>query len=180
MTRDALPNDPEAGFSLVELLVALAITSFLVIAVGGLIRLSADARGRIEEAGRVEAALLDLRAISEALAGPKGPSIIRFDDSGFDLFAPPAQPSNGATMTARLAGTSGAMSIVLDELASHRRSSVQLGAFETASLEYLDASGPDYVWQSAAAAGRSPAGVRLALSRGARVWRVLLWIGPDQ
>lgn len=75
----------DAGFSMVELLVATAITSFVALAAGGLLALGSQARDRVDASLDIQASLVDLVSLASLAAREVAVSIDQAGASGFTL-----------------------------------------------------------------------------------------------
>lgn len=158
----------DAGFGLVELLVALAICSLIVLGIGGLLTFVGQLRDRSESTTAVQRALLDLMAVASALSEPSGAGLVSVTPSGFTLHVPPATPL--ATVTLR----EGRLEVQYSR--TENAISVDLSAFETASLEYLAISSQAADWRATLELPESPRAVRLHLTKRLWRWPLLLWI----
>jgi prepilin-type N-terminal cleavage/methylation domain-containing protein len=161
----------EAGFGMVELLVALAICAVLVMGAGSLISLGHQLRDRAEMAEQVQQAILDLRALGSVLGGGTWVGLGDVRPRTFGLC------HSGLGEGARLIGTFS----LLSDRASYRTASAvseaDLSVFDTSSLEYLVSTPTQQDWRPAdALAGMRPVAARLLLSLGTRKWRTLLWM----
>lgn len=161
----------DAGFGMVELLVALAICSVLAMGAGGLVSLGLQLRDRAESTGQVQQALLDLRALSSEFGGGTWVGLGDVGDNGFRLCR------SGPGQDAKMIGTFS----LLSDRASYRTASATTEAvisiFKTNTLEYLVATPTEQDWRPAGAlAGTRPIAARLLLGLGVRSWRMLLWM----
>lgn len=160
----------DAGFSLVELLVAIAITSMVVLAIGGLLTLGVRVKDRGDEAMTVQIALMDVEALAGLADGEVGFALAKPTDDGFEL-----ERRDGLTWSMALAGEA------VELRRGERISRALLSAFERVSLEYLAVTGKAGAWVEARRIGATTASiaVRLRLQRGERVWRPLMWIADS-
>jgi hypothetical protein len=162
----------EDGFSIVELLVAIAITSFVMLAVGGLLTLGLRVKERVDENAAVQATLIDLQGLAALAASEVGFAMSAVSERGFELLKP------------RAAGPPIAWSVELHgaeiELQRERlKSRVNLAIFESAELEYLAPATGHAEWLPAKSVMSQALAVRLRLKRDRHVWRPLLWIGSS-
>lgn len=163
----------DAGFSIVELLVAIAITSLVVLAIGGLLTLGLKVRERADENMNIEAALVDLHALATLAGSEVGMSLRAAGDEGFEL-------ERGETLRWMVALDEGPDAPAIELRRGERASLVELSGFEAVSLEYLVPMGAMADWVTPArTGGQPPLAARLRLSSGDRVWRPLVWIASD-
>ncbi|MBI4924136.1 MAG: prepilin-type N-terminal cleavage/methylation domain-containing protein [Devosia nanyangense] len=166
----------DAGFSILEVLVALAIASLVTMAIGGLFVLASTVHGRVDEAERVETALLDVQGLLRIASDAVDLMIARPAADGFALVdANPgagASPGNDQNLSLRSKRA---------ELARpDSAAAADLSIFEKASLEYLTVAAEGAVWKSAETlGGGKPVAVRFRLQLHARVWRPLIWIASS-
>jgi len=161
----------EAGFGMVELLVALAICAVLAMGAGSLIGLGLKLRDRVELTGEVQQALLDIRAVASALAGGTWVGLGDVADERFRLCR--SVPNQQAT----LLGTFNSSPGVAGYDTAFASIAADIGVFETQRLEYLTVTPAGQFWRPAhGLAGEPPVAARLNLGLGARTWRVLLWM----
>lgn len=161
----------EAGFGMVELLVALAICAMLAMGAGSLISLGLKLRDRVELTADVQQALLDLRAVSSEFGG--GSWVGLGDAAGDGFLLCRSGPGSDATHV-------GAFSLTADSAryeTEFARSAADISVFATHALEYLVVAPDGQDWRAAGElANARPLAVRLRLSLGARTWRMLLWM----
>lgn len=161
----------DAGFGMVELLVALAICAALAVGAGGLISLGLKLRDRVELTTDVQRALLDLKAVGSELAGGAWVGLGEAEAADFTLCR------NAPGFAPALAGTFSLTDRGVSYRTASASSSADIGVFEARSLEYLVATADEQEWRAAGQlAGARPLAARLKLSLGARTWRVLLWM----
>jgi hypothetical protein len=165
------------GFSIAELLVALAITSFIALAIGGLLTAGLRANEHVDENAAIQSALVDLQGLAALAASEVGFALSEVGERGFALvrqrsMEPPV------TWTVGLRSEHGETAIELWR--EKRRSAASLAAFDAASLEYLTQDmGGDPSWVAASRGLRTALAVRLKLERGRRVWRPLVWMAAS-
>lgn len=172
----------EAGFSLVEVLVALVVASMLALAVGGLIGFAIDLEDRSERSDKTIAAILDLEALRSAIleaAGPsKGVAIDEARRSGFKLIAErdrqniPMMIEILAAADARPAAINLTFGMADDATAS----TVDLSQFDTAMIDYLVSSAEILSWTGGDSVGDVALAARLLVTQGTRQWAVPLWV----
>ncbi len=171
---DAPFSSADAGFSLLELLVALAIAALVAMVIGGLFVVTATLRGRVAETARIEAALVDLQGLTQVMSSDLGLHLERASPAGFDL-APATADAAATTVGFRLIGA--AASSVAQLTRKTLVAAASLSTFEDVGLEYLvskPAGGAD--WERQPDSTVAPVGARLLLKLHDRVWRPLLWI----
>jgi len=165
----------EAGFGMVELLVALAICAVLAMGAGSLIGLGLKLRDRVELTTEVQQALLDLRAVSSAFGGGAWVGLGDRGDESFQL----CRGGSGLDLT-----FVGAFALSADHASystAFASSTADISVFETQALEYLVVTPTEQRWRSAdELAGARPVAARLTLGLGARTWRMLLWIAQPR
>lgn len=161
----------DAGFGMVELLVALAICAVLAMGAGSLITLGLKLRDRVELTTEVQEALLDLRAVSSAFAGGTWVALGKTEGDTFQLCR---------SLPGQAAGLLGTFSLQ-SESAEYRTASASsmadISAFEARALEYLVVDAARQDWRAAdELGGARPAAARLRLELGSRRWTMLLWM----
>jgi prepilin-type N-terminal cleavage/methylation domain-containing protein len=167
----------DGGFSMVELLVALAISSLIVVGIGGLFAYSGELRSRSEQTTRIQAALIDLRSVASVLRGLPQTVVEGRVPAGFELLH---QPGQGTTEADR----SSAARVYLQDTAffiqyqvSGQISSVDLSPFDRAAIEYLVRPAQSPAWVSADQIGsQAILGVRLSLYERHRHWPLAIWM----
>jgi hypothetical protein len=167
----------DAGFGILEVLVALAIASLVTMAIGGLLVLASTVHGRVDEAERVETALLDVQGLLRIATDSVGLMIVRPAADGFALVdASPVAGSSPADDQNLLLRSKDASKRV--ELARNgSAAAADLSIFEKASLEYLTVAAEGAVWKPAATiGGGKPVAARFRLQLHARVWRPVIWL----
>lgn len=170
-------NSPgaDAGFSLLEILVALAIASLVAMAIGGLFALTGTLRARVSETAQLEAALVDVQGLAQVLSREVGLRLADPAADGFELARPDPIASDHAVPLAQLRLPENGRVEVTD---ATRVATAELVSFESAALEYLvRAPSGGMTWQTNGAGNNAaPVAVRLRLALRDRVWRPLLWI----
>ena len=165
------------GFSIVELLVAIAITSFVVLAIGGLLTLGLRVKERVDENGAVQSALIDLQGLAALAASEVGFVANTIGERSFTLVKESAARSPVAWSVALHSAVDGAD---IELKRERRTSAVSLTAFDTTELEYLALVAGRYSWNTAKGGIRSALGIRLKLQQDNRVWRPLIWIASSR
>ncbi len=164
---------PDAGFSLIEVLVALVIASFVVMAIGGLYVLTGTLRSRATEAAQVEDTLVDLQGLQSALGDDVALTIDAPRPDGFTLA--PSTTRTGRPLQLRLT----AAPLRIDLTSTSRTSGVDLSPFAEAAIEYLVRGADGRAnWGAGPVTSGQPLAARLRLALHGRVWRPLLWIVP--
>jgi prepilin-type N-terminal cleavage/methylation domain-containing protein len=170
MTPASAPSD--AGFALVEMLVALAIAALVSMAIGGLFVAVSSVRDRIAEAEEVQRALLDVEAVGQRVSQRMDVAMINPSVSGFDLSQKDGDAVDHVVLDLRQRRS---MRFVVGE----RQLTADLAQFTDVKLEYLLRVGAQLLWKQAnALAGQSPLAARLRLGLKGRVWRPLVWAAP--
>ncbi len=171
----ASPTRPDAGFTIIELLVAVAIASLVVIGIGALFAITGQLRDRAADSTAVQAALVDLQALATLADSEVGLSIATPSEAGFALA--PLQPGQAqlGNWEVRLIPT--APDARLELWRGSNASSVDLAAFDAVGIEYLVVGSQSAAWTGGASIGGADVrAARLRLTLGSRVWRPLLWI----
>lgn len=169
------PNRPDAGFTVVELLVAVAIASLLVIGIGALFTIGAELRDRSADNAAVQAALIELQAIATLARSDVGLTIATPSETGFALIPAEASQTELAGWEVRV--TRHVPDLRLELRSRSNVSSVDLAAFDAVGLEYLVVGSEAPAWTGGASiAGAEARAARLRLTLGSRVWRPLIWI----
>lgn len=162
--------DPQAGLSLVETLMALVISSILVLGIGALIHSVSTAFGRAHEALLLERTLVDLKKpVRSIIAGSLlGHSEVRVVNS-----------ENGLSLqSADLAKTLVEVSVVDSHLLVVTGPSaiqIDISMFAIGRIEYFAAGDRTWVPSDDIAETDAIAAVRLYLSAGALSYPVVLW-----
>lgn len=171
---DAGRPQADAGFSIVELLVAVAIASLAVIAIGALFAVGLQVRDRAADNAAVQSTLIELQALMALATSEVGVELTAPSETDFALEA--VQESRAELVNWGVQLTSAPQARIELRRGSNA-SSVDLSAFDTAVIEYLVVSSEAPSWTSGAGVGGSEArAARLRLSFGQRVWRPLIWI----
>jgi len=168
-----MPASPssEAGFALVEMLVALAIAAFVSMAIGGLFVAVSSVRDRMTEIQGVERALLDVEAVGQRVSQRMDVAMINPSVSGFDL----SHKDDAVDHLVLDLQHPPSMRFVVAE----RQLTANLAQFTHVKLEYLMRAGAQLQWKEAnALGGQGPLAARLSLSLNGRVWRPLVWAAP--
>jgi prepilin-type N-terminal cleavage/methylation domain-containing protein len=174
VTRIRAPAS-DAGFALIEILVALVIASMVAMAIGGLLLLSNTIRGRVAETGQIESTLVDVESLTAAMSHAVGLQIADPTSTGFDLVPPTPQvdehPSQSMHFT--LVGKT----VRVEFSRGLRVTMADVSIFDQAALEYfLPGTSGRVSWTERANGAATPLAVRLRLRFHGWVWRPLLWI----
>jgi prepilin-type N-terminal cleavage/methylation domain-containing protein len=182
--RDGHPAiDSEAGFSLVEVLVALVVIALLTVAVGSLIAFAVELKTRTETAQRLGGAVAQLEAFRNLLIDVSGRaadiSIAGAHPESFEL----AGSRPGAIyllvkMTLATTSTPQLLAVHFGKGPQARVTTVDLSAFDGSSIDYLSRQGDGLVWARAESVRGAPLASRLTVSYGTRQWSILLWVVP--
>lgn len=169
-----ISRSSDDGFSLVEVIVALAILSVLVMAIGGLIQFGSQLQSRTAHEARIELALIDALALRSDLGRwqTSGEQSVAPSSDGFILTKSDADAvKRGITLAIDVENTLTVRSSGADVF-----SSVDLSVFESAQIEYLSTVG-ESDWRGASAAGSEAVdAIRLVLTDEDRQWWAVLWI----
>lgn len=161
----------DAGFGMVELLVALAICAVLAMGAGSLISLGLKLRDQVELTAEVQQALLDLRGVSSAVAGGGWVALSDASDKSFRLC------TNAPGQSPKLVGTFSLQPNEAEYRSAFAISVADVAVFETQALEYLVVTPMAQQWLIADMLGSArPVAARLKLGLGERHWRMLLWM----
>ena len=172
---DALRPRSDAGFSIVELLVAVAIASLVIIAIGALFAVGLRVRDRAADNAAVQSTLIDLQVLTEMATSEVGLEITEPSETEFRLEAVQEGRAGLVDWKALLVTSESRVRIELRR--GSNTSSVDLSAFDTTAIEYLVISSQAPSWTGGAGVGGSDVrAARLRLSLGQRVWRPLIWI----
>jgi hypothetical protein len=162
----------DAGFGILELLIAVAIGSLVIVAIGGLFAVGLEVRDRADLNAGVQATLIELQALAGLAASDIGMIATSASPGGFALVG---SIDPNLTVTVRLQTIAASARVELSR--GDKTSSVDLSVFEAAAIEYLATSSQPGRWSDAAGVGANQMrGARLRLTSGIRVWRPLLWI----
>lgn len=173
-------HNEQAGFGLVELLVALAITSLIVVGIGGMFAFAGQLRDRSESTAAVQRTLLELFAISSALGERTGTRLTYAAATGFDIeMSPTGGEARDVQLYARIVLAADRLDILYTD--ANSSISVDLSAFETTRLEYFATSGQTVDWQPIWERSSAPSAVRLLTTKASWQWPVMLWLAdrPD-
>lgn len=166
---------PDAGFTIIELLVAVAIASLVVIGIGALFAIGATVRDRATDSAAVQAALIELQALASLANSEVGLAIVTPSEAGFAL--QPAEPGRSGLDGWRVQLVRPAAGARIELHRGNNASSVDLAAFDAVGIEYLVVGSQSVAWTAGASVGGADArAARLRLTLGPRVWRPLLWI----
>ena len=170
----AEPGDRAAGFSLVEVLVAIAIAAGLIVGLGALLTNVGELGSRAEENNRILEALVEINAFRAFVSTPAPAIAVQASTSGFVIAPDPGeqQPVQSAEISVAGANTEAELHYARGDASA----AVDLSAFESISIEYLSVSAQTFAWQQALLADSEVQAARLVLRRGARIWRPLIWM----
>lgn len=169
------PTRPDAGFTIVELLVAVAIASLVVIGIGALFAIGTEVRGRAADNAAVQASLIELQALAGLANSEVGLTITSPSEAGFALV--PLQPGRSGLDGWRAQLIRAATAVRIELHRGSNVSSVDLAAFDAVAIEYLVVGSSSADWTGGASVGGAAVqAARLRLALGSRVWRPLLWI----
>jgi prepilin-type N-terminal cleavage/methylation domain-containing protein len=171
-----VPSD--AGFSLLEMLAALAIASFVVLSIGGLLLIGVHLRDRDLESTKVATSLLELQTLFLLTGGDLDRQIDGARDNGFALV-----PHSGQSVAhpLRLDLAANAESRALEFVGIDETGVIDLTAFNAVSLQYLTLGAQSPHWVRAAElAAMAPIAARLILKLNQRVWRPLVWVASSR
>lgn len=167
--RHATQSD--RGFSVLEVLVALAIASTAMVALGALFQLAMRVSETIATSKRVHTALLDLQGVLDVL-GETRDEAHNTSGQSFDLTSP--RDEDVAHITLAAGGAENRELLITGSSGSTR---ADLTVFDEAKLEYLHRVEPATLrWVEAVPASDLVLAARLRLKLGERVWRPLVWI----
>jgi prepilin-type N-terminal cleavage/methylation domain-containing protein len=177
-------RDAAAGFSLVELLVALAVGSAIAVGLGGLLALAGELRSRTSDVAAVSSTLVDMETLALLLEHSRKGEITRFDDTHFEIVLPPAGPRDAGALSIVVADRHITVSAGVNKASTEAApptSSVDVSVFDMARFEYLleDIGGARWAAAELTSDGAVLA-VRAVLRRDHRTWPVVLWVQPVQ
>jgi prepilin-type N-terminal cleavage/methylation domain-containing protein len=173
------PRSGTAGFSMIEMLIALAIASLVMIGVGGLVAFGVELRDRSILVADIERALLDLSAFSSLIEEAGFESVGSVGDDGFELAGRrnlPSQQGFGVRLAEGLlvVGPPG-VSIEAEQAAAM----AALDRFDDARMDYLVQAGSRWHWEPARnTEDQRVRGARLILKQAHRSWPVVIWVEP--
>jgi hypothetical protein len=161
----------DSGFGILEVLVALAIASAAVVALGSLFYLAMRLSDTLSMSRRVHVALQDLQGVlgflteDMTLQARQGPS-------GFVLTSR-TTPGDVASVDLRKGPESAELVISGSQLSAR----ADLATFDEAQFEYLERPSPGASrWIASSPSPGVPLAVRMKLRLGDRIWRPLIWI----
>jgi len=157
-------NLSSAGFSLVEVLVALAIVAGLMVGIGALTGTVTSRTARARDAETILTTLIEVEGAALSLGQSRADRLLVALPDRFDL-SPDAH--------AKLTRSDQAMRFELDNASATSR--LDLSVFDTASLEYLSPSAAS-LWSATPPDLAAVTGIRVILRHGSRTWRPLLWL----
>jgi prepilin-type N-terminal cleavage/methylation domain-containing protein len=168
-----------AGFSLVELLVALAVASAVIVGLGAIFVFAGELRSRTSEVAAVDSALVDVAVLGLQVERFAKAGIVVKSRTQFDL-VPLADADHVLSFT--LSSEDRSLDMDRPTLSfdgSPQRTSVDVSVFDVAQFEYLldDAGVPRWT----AAESQPPTEVlaaRLLLKKRHRTWPLVIWVRP--
>jgi hypothetical protein len=160
-------------------LAALAIASLVAIGLGSLLSFGAELRSRSTEGTNIQAAVLELSALSALIEEAPLLGISSISDAGFELrgLGRGTEPD----VSLRLGVLERAVTLVSVGAgnADGPSASVDLTPFEGISIEYLTASASGPRWVGASSAVNTPVrAARLVVQARQRTWPFVLWLEP--
>lgn len=182
-TRPDIADTGDAGFTLVEVLVALVIFGSVIVAIGGLISFAGSLRERTAQSDRIASALQRLESLRSALIESVGsPFDMALGDVApreFDLVSTLSQPSLPVRVSLLDRAGESAPMVRLTYISDvgGQSTSVDLSEFDRASLDYLIESNGTAAWASTGS-GSDFVAARLTLTRAQWIWTILLWVSP--
>lgn len=166
----------ESGFSLVEVVVAMAIVGGLIVGIGALLAGVGQLGSRARASSAILEALLEVNAL-RSLAGVET-AVIATEPSATGFVLQPVAAQGGVEPSRfRLATESSAGR--LDFTTASTSATVDLSAFETISIEYFSPADQTSFWDATPASDSDVQGARLVLRSGDRVWRPLVWMRSE-
>jgi len=180
---EARAPDPDSGFSLVEVMVALVVISLLCVSLGGLVAFAVELKTRTETAQRLGSAVGQLEAFRNLLGDVAGRaaeiSIANPGQQGFEL---KGKGPGAIDLLVDLALTGGSAPSTLEvhfgDSPQSRTTIVDLSPFDHGSIDYLTPQGDALAWRGAESVQGVPLASRLTMSTGTRQWSILLWVVP--
>jgi prepilin-type N-terminal cleavage/methylation domain-containing protein len=167
-------RDDAAGFSLVELLVALAIGSFAAIGIGGLVGFAGQLKERTASGEAAMAALNDIATLATELERLPRSAMTSADKGRFEVIFASGAPYGERTL-----------SVELDEGGLRARTGGQavgaasLAAFDTARFDYFAADADGVGWHPPEdLTGSGVLAARVVVTSGHRAWPFVLWRQP--
>lgn len=167
----------ESGLSLVEVLVALAITSLLSMAVVWLLSTAARVRDVSELVGRSDQALIRLLGLSANLVQME-PQAVRVGGGGEIEISYEAVGTPPYTATVEIVRSADAEGLLLRATgATLPEVVVDLSAFESGTMEVFARDEAGGEWRETASwpLNTEVGGIRLRLSSMSRTWFPVLW-----
>lgn len=165
----------DEGIGILELLVGLAITSLLVVAVGWFLSMAVGLRNLTDRSSDIDRALLRLTGLEANLTHAPG-KVVR-DGSNLKIdYEAVGHGKYSAKLQFRELADAGTRSIVAvgDTLPE---ASVDLSSFDIVSLQVFSGDAGSMTWKPLSAIGASDQieGVRLQLGAMSRSWYPILW-----
>lgn len=167
----------DAGFTLVEVLVALTIASMLLTAVGGLIAFAGALSQRTAHQNLVLDALVRIQSLSDQLEASRLEWSPRATADGADRYVLRTAEGAGIELWA-IADTGKKSSVLLwGGTGVAAPGQVDLSAFQSSGLEaFIEAAGQTR-WVAADRLGAdTPRMLRISLADGHRKWFPILWV----
>lgn len=168
------PGDHATGFSLVEVLVAIAIAAGLIVGLGALLTNVGELGSRAEENNRILEALIEINAFRTFVSTPAPVTLTQASTSGFVIAPDPAEQQ--PVQSTEISVASATAEAKLHYTRGDASAAVDLSAFESISIEYLSVSAQTFAWQQALLADSGVQAARLVLRRAGRTWRPLIWM----
>lgn len=175
---DAPAPGSDAGFSLLDILVALVIASFVAMGIGGLFALTSTLRARVDETSSVEATLVNVEGLEQLMSRELALRVSSPTAAGFGLVRPDQVAGDIAAPLVQVKLSSDPGNGRIQVTTTTQVATAELVSFENAALEYLvpaRSGGMDWEADGGSTAA-APIAVRLRLTLRDRVWRPLLWI----
>jgi len=182
MSSDRLSFSGEDGFTLLEVLIALVLSSVLMMAVGGLFVFAGQLRDEVKTTGAIERSLLDLRALRSALilwsTGFEAITLAGVSETGFtETRVSQGAATSEVSVALNAPSDTKPRSLEIQPPSAGQAASVDLSAFDGEAIEYLTLGGPGPDWVHASQLGDAkPRAIRLVLQKAQRRWFTMLWV----
>jgi hypothetical protein len=162
----------DSGFGILEVLVALAIASAAVVALGSLFHLAMRLSDTLSMSRRVHVALQDLQGVLGFLTEDRALEVRQGSPGSFVLTSR-TTPGELASVDLRKGPVSAELVISGPQLSAR----ADLATFDEAQFEYLERPSPGASrWIASSQSPGVPLAVRMKLRLGDRIWRPLIWI----